>query len=375
MSKDKPPHDTPILIILMVLIAMAFAVVFWMVLAPQISSGIRWVRVGELYILSLFTDQYDMLIDQLKALRPGEISPFYLLKMTQVTSEALRLPIFIITLGMAVISMLMKERHPYTRRLDLEGLIKEQSSAFPVTSMFTKFNPLKDNFRAPGSPVPQKLPPFAEALTPEEWVAHNAISVADGEIDRDAARLAFAKQLGGRWQGVSKLPWYGRALFAAFAMKAGGQRVQSDEFLGRLAQCWDPKRGLVLGPAMRKEIQKVIQDPKLGRVTEKVAAQHSFTAPALLRCLQVAREQGGVLAPAQFIWLRAVDRPLWYALNNLGRGGVHIEGAGAISHYRAEKAAAKPIPNPLVDSAVDGLIEYLTINVITQFPAVDYSKK
>jgi len=375
MAKDKPAHDTPILLILMAFVVIMIAVIFWMVLSQQISSGIRWIRVGELYLASLFTHRYDVLITELKALHPNQIRPYYLLKMTEATSEFFNTPIFIITMTMAGLCFFKKSNHPYTRRMDLEGLVKEQATAFPVTAPITKFNPLKDNFRAPGSPIPEKLPPFAEALMPEEWVAHNAIPITDGVIDRDTARLAFAKQLGQRWRGVGNLPVHSKALFAAFSMKANGKRTEADEFLGELSQCWQPGRGLVLTPHLRKQVNQVIADPKMGRVTEKVAAQHSFTTTAMLRVLMVAREQGGVLAPAQFLWLRAVDRSLWYALNNLGRGGVHTEGAGAIAHFRAEKAAGKPIPNPLVDAAVDGLSQYLQDNYITQFPAVEYAKK
>lgn len=373
MAKDKAPHDTPVLFGLIIFTVVLVSIMFWLTLQYQISSGIRWIRVGELYLASLFTDRYDKIISQILALKPEDIRPVYILKMTQVVGEFYRVPIGAIMMIMAVMSFMRKEKHPFKRRLDMEGLSKEQATAFPVTMPIIKFNPLKANFRAPGSPVPEKLPPFAEALSPEEWVSHNAIPVNDRTIDRDMARLAFAKQLGPRWKNVGALPPYAQALFAAFSMKANGQRVESDEFLGRVAACWEPGRGLILTPQLRKEIKKIIADPKMGRVTEKVAAQHSFVNPAMLRCLHMAREQGGVLAPAQFVWLRAVDRHMWYAMNNLGRGATHVEGSGAIAHYRAEKGAGKPIPNPLVEVAVDGLIQYLKENMVTQFPAKEYA--
>ena len=110
---------------------------------------------------------------------------------------------------------------------------------------------------------------------------------------------------------------------------------------------------------LRSQVNKIIRDPKMGMVTAKICRQHAFTSTALLRALKTAREQGGVLAPAQFVWLRAVDRNLWYPLNNLGRAASHIEAAAAMSHFRAELAANKPIPNPQVDPAIIGLEEYL----------------
>lgn len=371
---DKPPHDGMIIAIICVLVGVGLSVLLWLGMSEQISSGVRWIRVGELKIISLFTDRYDLILKQVMSMRPDQITPYYILKMTEVTNGALRLPISIIFALMAIFCFFKKEKHPFTRKLNLEGITKEQAEAFPVVSPMVKFNPLAANSRTMGAPVPEKLPSFAEALIPEEWVSYQSISVVDGVIDTDQARRAFAKQLGGRWKGVNALPIYAQALFAAFSMKANGRRVESDDFLGEVAACWYPGRGLVLTPQLRGKIKDIISDPKMGRITEKVAAQHAFVVPALLRCLQVAREQGGVLAPAQFLWLRGVDRSMWYPLNNLGRGAVHTEAAGALAHFRAERAAGKPIPNPQMDSAVEGLAFYLKDNDITTFPAKSYGR-
>jgi intracellular multiplication protein IcmP len=370
---DKNKHDEGVMFALIVFVVVLICIVFWFAMSAQISSGIRWLRVAELQLASLFTDKYDAIIRQIMDMDPDHIRPIHLLYMSEAAGEFMRIPIAVLLSLMAVKAFFQKSKHPYARRLNLEAMAKEHATAFPVTSPIVKFNPLKANARAPGSPVPEKLPPFAEALTPEEWVAHNSIPVTDGAIDRDASRMALAKQLGGRWKGVNQLPMYMKALFVAFSMKANGLRTESDDYLGELAQCWQPGKGLVLTPKLRKEIKEKIADPKFGRITEKVAALHSFVTPALLRCLLMAREQGGVLASAQFVWLRAVDRHLWYAMNNLGRGAVHPESAGAISHYRAEKSAGKPIPNPQVEQAIDGIIEYLKENYITQFPAKEYA--
>jgi intracellular multiplication protein IcmP len=371
---DKKPHDGMVMIGLIIFVLTLISLVFWFAMSAQISNGVRWIRVGELYLTKPFTNHYDPIINQLINMKTHEIAGATVIGMTEVAAEALRIPIAVIFFIMGGIAFSLKHKHPYARKFDLEGLVKEQATAFPVTQPILKFNPLKSNARAPGSPVPDKLPLFAEALTPEEWVAYSDIPVTDGVIDPDATRVALAKQLGHRWKGSAGLPTYAKALFVAFSMKANGMRVESDDFLGELSKCWEPGKGLVLPPALRKEVKAKMDDPKFGRVTEKLAALHSFTTPALVRCLQMAREQGGVLAPAQFLWLRGVDRHLWYALNNLGRGAVHPEAAGALAHFRAEKSAGKPIPNPQVDVAIDGLTRYLAENFITQFPAKEYGR-
>jgi intracellular multiplication protein IcmP len=55
--------------------------------------------------------------------------------------------------------------------------------------------------------------------------------------------------------------------------------------------------------------------------------------------LNQARLRSGVLAPAQFAFLKLVDRRLWYAI-----------GAGA--HWAAERAVGAPIPTPEFDQAI-----------------------
>jgi intracellular multiplication protein IcmP len=347
----------------------------WFLIGDQIASGTRWIRVAQLYLVSFFTSKYEPLREYLMAIPPGKISYKQYAEMNTVVNGIFRLPLSGLFLFLAWRAYNIDNKNPYSRKFDLEGLTKEHAASFPVIQPVTKFNPLKDNVRKQGDPVPAKLPSFAEALTPDEWVSYCDIPITNGKPDEDAARRAFLPQLGKRWQGALALPLYGQALFAAFAMKAGGQRLESDDFLGELASHWEPNRGLVLPKELKDKIKGIIQDPKQGRVLEKIAAQHAFTSCALLRCLHFAREQGGVLAPAQFVWLRAVDRNLWYPLNNLGRNAVHVEAAGAITHFRAEKAANKPIPNPQLDPAVGGLLKYIETNTITHYPPKDYNAK
>jgi intracellular multiplication protein IcmP len=353
-----------------------FALLVWFALGDRISSGTRWIRVAELWVIGLFTDKYEPLRLQLIALPYGQISLDQFLAMNIIVVGLMKYPIAAIIFVFCWRTYTgINNKNPFTRKFDLEGLTKEHALAFPVIRPATKFNPLKENHRKPGDPVPARLPPFAEALSPEEWVSYSDIPLTDNLPDRDAARRAFLPQLGKRWQGVAALPPYAQALFAAFAMKGGGQRIESDEFLATLSTLWEPDRGLVLTAEVKEKIKAAIADPKQGRVLEKIAAQHAFVTCSLLRCLQFAREQGGVLAPAQFLWLRAVDRTLWYPLNNLGRGAVHAEAAGAITHYRAERSANKPIPNPQLDPAVDGLLVYIQADPSIVYPAKDYNKK
>jgi intracellular multiplication protein IcmP len=105
-------------------------------------------------------------------------------------------------------------------------------------------------------------------------------------------------------------------------------------------------------------VKKLVNDPEVGGKALNIADQHAYRTTALLGVLKWARWMGGVLAPAHFLWLRGVDRNLWYPMNNLGRRSFHVEGAGAMAHFMAEQSAKKPLPMPRLDTAIVTLNQY-----------------
>ncbi len=150
-----------------------------------------------------------------------------------------------------------------------------------------------------------------------------------------------------------------QGLLAAFALKGAQKREESDEFLGKLALAWSPETGFKPEAELASEIKKILKDPKLGGRLVPAMDKFAWRTTAMLGALKWARDNGGVLAPAQFLWLRAEDRSLWYPLNNLGRRAFHSEGAGAMAHFMAEEAAKKPLPIPRVDTCIITLNTYL----------------
>ena len=241
----------------------------------------------------------------------------------------------------------------------MEGILAEHAKNFPVIAPFVKFNPSKLKARAPGDPVPQNLPMFAEALSPEEFVTFHNIPYMEKKLDRDATFQALMAQLGPRWRGPEHLPLHAKALYAAFALKAVRKRKESDELLNEVSLAWTHDGGLKLPAKLKSKILKLVRDPKVGGTLTKFTNKHGFQTTALLRALQRSRDEGGVLSPSQFLWLRGYDRALWYPLNNLGRKSYHAEAMGAMTHYTYELIAGQKIPTPKFDDAISGLEEFI----------------
>lgn len=368
-------------------VAFAVFLLFWYYNQYEVKNLYRWIKYGEMWITAQFVgDDYTVMWNgnEYNFLKMFERVPD--IEKTALTGEALD---FISTLAMAPYKIILMALvflmgiyiyitgpgTQYRRKMGMDALIKAQSAVFPFIHPFTKFNPANQPPRPPGSPVPAELPLFAEALGPEEWLAYNQIPDVDGKIDEGATYRALARQLGPRWQGPQKLAPDKKILLAAFCLKAARKRADSDSLLGRLSVCWDHEKGLNLkkDPSLIKEATKILNNRDLSGKTLAKVNQHAFETPALLRALATAREEGGVLAPSQFLWLRAHNRRLWYPLNNLGRQSYHMEAIGAMAHFKAERMTRRPIPKPKVESAVQSMSGYMTSGKQRPIPPLDYS--
>jgi intracellular multiplication protein IcmP len=369
------------------LIAIAFLTwLFWHFQAENVRDMVRWVRYGEMWLISFFIDNdYTVLYKKQPVnweqgfkltprWRAGELSYGHLAYFGALTMQPLR-PLFLILCALAAFwCMLYGPSRQHRSSFDLEGLIRAQAKNFPVIAPFVKFNPAKQKPRPPGSPVPAELPLFAEALGPEEWLAYNSIPAPDGKIDEQAAAKAFEQQLEGRWKGSKGLEPYQQILLASFCLKASRKRTDSDDMLSRLALCWS-EGGLKLNrdrPLLR-DARRVLRDSDLAGKTLSQCNRHAFVTTAMMRALFFARSEGGVLAPAQFVWLRGHNRALWYALNNLGRQSYHMEALGAMAHFKAERLTQRPIPVPKMEDGVKTLKEYMTSLRARPIPQLDYS--
>jgi hypothetical protein len=340
----------------------------WHLFHRPILEGLRWLRLAELWGIGLFTHQQDSCLQWLlnakvdvvdtspefASMTYGCFGPEYVAslpdyqdisKMSTFTrmvtptpilkkeffaltgtsmnvieqraTSYLRWPLVLIFAGIAVYVSKFSSRAKFRTKHTLESFIKTQATMWPVIAPIVDFNPIHSSARVPGDTIPDKLPLFAEALSPEEWLSYHRIPVANGVIDREAARRALVMQLGPKWNGAEGQPLYVCALLAAFALKGTQKREESDEFLGRLAICWNAKTGFHVPPEIIAEVDKLIADPKTGGKALEQAAAHAFRTTAILGVMRWARSMGGVLAPGQFVWLRGTDRDLWYAINNL----------------------------------------------------------
>jgi intracellular multiplication protein IcmP len=247
-------------------------------------------------------------------------------------------------------------KHPKSvlrRTMSLDTMLNYQSRKWAAITPIVRNDPLND-----------KDGQWLEALDPKEWAQRHGVDIEDGAPDREAARAALSRQLRRPWTAVGDLPPYMQALVAAFVLRGNKKGDECYELLNGLARGaatnGSAAKALSKDPALVKLVNKTLRDPGMMTAAKKVARQHAWVETAMPALLDWARTNGGVLASADFLWLKLEDRAMWYVLNAVGRPTSFIEAAGAMSHWKAEIVTRRPMPEPDVDEAVFGLEEYLT---------------
>jgi intracellular multiplication protein IcmP len=170
-------------------------------------------------------------------------------------------------------------------------------------------------------------------------------------------------------------------MLAVMALHHAHKRSEAIALLGDLAESLPkakrdgragPEKTLSFPAEVVARADGYLSDKSVVAPVLEVMGRHFFTTAGLMSVLCEARLRGGVLAPAQFAFLKLVDRRLWYALHSLGfeidgpRAHPHpsqrIEAIGARDHWAAERLAGRPLPAPSVDRAIKAIrLSYETV--------------
>ena len=197
--------------------------------------------------------------------------------------------------------------------------------------------------------------PWAISLSPMRFCKKNNmidIEEKNGKYNvtlrRGVANRILSLQLGPRWFGAEVLPMHLKALAAIFAARINGDKKNADALLDQISASASSSHLNYSG--VEELLRKNISSKKVG----KIIGLHAYVTTVLASMLVGARELG-VLATSEFIWLKPIDRRMWYMLNSTGRPTAVSEICGAFSHWLAEKKLGLPLAVPMIEEGVRGL--------------------
>lgn len=207
-------------------------------------------------------------------------------------------------------------------------------------------------------------PDHRSSKNPEEWVAEHSLLV-NGTLDRGRCHALLSLDLGKPIEALEEMAPHEKCLFTVFGARLFSDNAdieQAQQLLDALNRSchkgtWQGKRGY---PDLSLTDAAFASYAKHPDALDWLA-RHPYPR-TLLHSMHKAALRTGKLPSAHFLWLKGMDRQLWYALNTTGRKGPFIESAAVFTQTLWEEFAADNgyrLPTPQLDDAIDGIEAYL----------------
>lgn len=201
-------------------------------------------------------------------------------------------------------------------------------------------------------------PEWAKAMKPQEYVMSNdLLNVPDDltSLNVEKTKKVLALQLGQLYMGMEQLPNYIKALIGFFAEHLFDSSLRGQMAMMDVADSFDSAtKGKYNYSAGIKLFEKHKDNPEL----QKIMSSHAYVYTGLADLFFKAKERG-IIISKYFLWLKKIDRRLYYTLNAIGRHVSWVECAGIIDHFQHELELKRPLAKVFCNSALSGIKEEL----------------
>lgn len=348
------------------IIAACFLVIgmVWYAFKVYLVKGFLLVKSVELSVLTFFTDTLKMSPNHFEQLRntidyaqqnAASVNFQDLMLIGNGVGDWLRFPLVLILLVCAFAVYFGNTTRIYRRTYTMQDLAKLEKDNWPQINPVIGLDLINQDI---------DKGPWAMAMTPmqfckryqilqevrplrKEGMARKDWDKIEVILKRGDANKIFALQLGQLWKGVDHLPPHTRALFAIFAARINADSEVAVKIIAQLSASSTTKLNLA-------GVDDLIAKHLNTKLVQKIVNSHAYVMTVMASMLEGARDDG-VQASADFLWIKPIDRKLWYTLNTVGRQTPFIEVAGIFAHWIAEKEAARKLLVPMVEEATHAL--------------------
>lgn len=345
---------------LLVLIFLAFLGV-WYFKPSIIVEPVFFVRKLELSVLLFLGEAWnvfahllhlplantELLVDLKNAVassNPDRISFELFEQINVIVGNWLRWPVIAVLVGLAALSFKRHSKLRFRQVHNMSTLKSLERENWPQIEPVLSLDLVKQDL---------EKGPWAMAKMPLDYAKEEGIASIKElpnkkkvwSIDKGPAARLLSMQLGPLWKDLFNLPIHIKALIVIFIARAHRDRDIAKRFLSQISA--SAASGKLDFTGVNEQLIQY-QDSK---VLRWLRPRHAYVRTMMATLLEVARADG-VLATAEFLWLKPVDRKLWYTLNSVGRQTSVVEAAGVFAHWKAEKALGRAMTTPMVKEAV-----------------------
>lgn len=349
---QSPQQDTSFNPLWASIALIAVVLTIWFLFREHIIYAVYVMKFYQASFMAYFFDELDDLIIYLQTVPTNSVTFDELLEVLHLVGENIAFPYATILVIFAIILYYSNAGLRFRKTYNMKNLRMQEADNWPIIKPIVALDLINEN-------IDKGV--WAMALSPMEFAYKNKLLRRDetlanlsdkvvktAEINLSDAKRVFTLQLGAHWESIEALQPYQQALFAIFAARINRDRKAANALLEQIALSEaDNKLDFSGSQDLAK---KYCQSEKL----LLIYSSHAYVYTVMAEMLQIARLDG-VLPTAEFLWLKPIDRRLWYTLNCVGRQTAFVEVAGIFAHYKAEKALKRRSIVPMVDEAVTGL--------------------
>ncbi|MBX3708612.1 MAG: type IVB secretion system coupling complex protein DotM/IcmP [Gammaproteobacteria bacterium] len=336
----------------------------WYVFKAQLVTLYLTVKLYELSVLTFFSNlfnhpyYFEPLRQTLYAARAAAANIGYndLIAVGSSVGVWLRIPFVIVLLVLAIVVYLGNTTRAYKRTYTMRDFAKLESKNWPQITPVINLDLIKTDI---------DTGPWAMAMTPMQFCKRHKLleevrpqrregmhrkewDRIEVVLKRGETNKIFAMQLGPLWGGSNRLPPYARALFAVFAARINADSQTAAKILMQIAASSLSTQLNLAG------VDALLKKHENTKLVQQVVQSHAYVTTVMSSMLLAARGDG-VQASSDFLWLKPMDRRLWYTLNTVGRQTPFIEVAGIFAHWVAEREAGRKLLVPMVEEATNAV--------------------
>lgn len=328
----------------------------WAFFHTQIVTFLLHIKFFEARLISFVLPATAQFACSIKQLHPAELAFTQLLDVSREVGSYLRYPIIFLLLSLAVIIYFSHINLQFKRFYTMDSLAEAERKNWPQISPVIQLDLVKQDIdKGPWAMAlsPMQFAKKYQLLQEEKTVAAMTMAAkmrhhSTVRIKREAAHHVFVLQCGEYWQGVESLTPAAKALFAVFAARINQDRAGALKLLLQVAESSTTGRLNFSG------VDALLEKHRNNKLVHRVIHSHAYVLTVMASLLVLARKEG-VLATADFLWLKPKDRLLWFMLNSVGRQTAFAEVSGPFAHWNVERIMGRRLMVPMVEEAVNGL--------------------
>jgi intracellular multiplication protein IcmP len=347
---------------------MVIIFIVWYFFKEQLVWAFLKIRLYEFTLVNFFVNQTEVNngIIWLKSALPEDLlnNTTLFTNISEVIGRYFMYPSVFLIIVMAIFIFKNHKFMRYVRAHNMETLMNQEQKNWPQICPVVNIDLMAmDINKGPWAMTMNPLQ-FCKAykLVKVEMVGDMKASWrAEGKVQatvlEEKANRVFSQQLGPLWAGPDKLPPHIKALFAVFVARAEHEPEVARNYLKKLSI--SAAKGQIDYSETEMILKKYYAKSKPTHIIEQ---RHAYVSTVMASMLEVARTDG-VLASADFLWLKPMDRRMWQMLNNVGRSVAPCEIAGIYAHWLVEKQLLRPISVPMVEQAGKALVFAMSLTI------------